>query len=82
MMEEQTWESFVDAKLFWWVNRSLHIFGWALVREVDENGKITRVYPAHCRFRGFSQDVEERGFEGLTKHIAENTQRLLDDLKA
>lgn len=27
-VEERTWEEFIDSKLLWWVNRSLHLFGW------------------------------------------------------
>jgi hypothetical protein len=26
---ETTWREFADAGLFWWINRGLHLFGWA-----------------------------------------------------
>ena len=78
MIAERPWSEFVDAGLFWWVNRGLHLFGWALVREVVD-GKVVRVYPARCRFRGFSGDVETAGFHKLTRHIQDRIPELLAD---
>jgi len=77
MIEEKTWEEFTDAKLFWWVNRSLHLLGWALVKDVAEDGTVLRVFPARCKFRGFNREIEEDGFIGLTKHIAETMPELV-----
>ena len=83
-LSEATWEEFGAAGLFWWVNRALHLFGWALVREcenADPDSKILRVYPARCRFRGFPPDVESDGFVRLTKHLQENMPALAEDVK-
>lgn len=77
MITESTWQEFADSGLFWWTNRSLHLFGWALVREVEEDGTIIRIYPARCTFRGFSEDVETNGFKKLTTHIATNVNDLV-----
>lgn len=80
--EERSWCDFTEAGLFWWVNRSLHLFGWAIVREEDDHGMILRVYPARCRVRGFSPDADARGFERLTRHIAERAEQLVADLES
>lgn len=80
--EERSWGEFTNAGLLWWVNRSLHLFGWAIVREEDDDGVIQRVYPARCRVRGFSPDAEDRGFERLTRHIAEHAEQLVADLES
>lgn len=84
MIVESTWEEFAQAGLFWWVNRALHLFGWALVREMDDDGpdaKILRVYPARCRFRGFSEEVESDGFKRLTAHLQTNVPELVRHTK-
>ena len=36
MIEKRSWAEFQDAGLIWWVNRALHLFGWALVVETDK----------------------------------------------
>lgn len=77
---EVSWEEFASAGLFWWINRTLHLFGWALVREMDSDepdAKVLRVYPARCRFRGFSEEVETDGFKRLTAHLQANVSELV-----
>jgi len=75
MIEQRGWREFKDSKLLWWVNRSLHLFGWAIVyHESDEEG-IT-VYPARVKFRGFPEDVESEGFAKLTEYLEEEASIL------
>lgn len=73
-MERKTWREFKDSKLLWWVNRSLHLFGWAIVLVQEEDGTISDCYPARVSFRGFSEESEQRGFEGLTRYLVEEIQ--------
>ncbi len=81
--ERKPWSEFVDAKLFWWVNRSLHLFGWTLVREIDkDSGEITEVYPARTSVRGFSRETEEAGFTALTHHLRDTIPDLVADVDA
>lgn len=35
-----------------------------------------RYYPAHCKFRGFSGDVETEMFRRLTAHLRTNIDRI------
>lgn len=70
-MLKKTWKEFADCKLLWWVNRSLHLFGWAIIVEEDETGVATSAYPARVGWRGFTADVEEDGFQKLTSHLAD-----------
>ncbi len=79
-LTESTWEQFAAVGLFWWVNRGLHLFGWALVRVVEADGTIARVYPARCRFRGFDEETEVDGFRRLTSHIRENADDLVEQV--
>lgn len=78
MLKEVSWQEFVDAGLFWWVNRTLHLFGWALVREYPTDAP-PRVYPARCRYRGFPEDVEDDGFKRLSRHIRDNADDMVRD---
>ena len=82
MMEERTWQEFKDSKLLWWVNRSLHLFGWAIVFEVDGNDhrNIRRVYPARVSYRGFAESSETEGFVGLTNYLLKNVNDLKEDV--
>ena len=81
MLTESSWKEFFDSGLLWWINRSLHLFGWAIVLEF-EGAEILRAYPAKTAFRGFSGDLETEGFIKLTNHMAENMPRLLEDAKS
>lgn len=71
-IEKRNWEEFKDTKLLWWVNRSLHLFGWAIILEVDNNKEIINAFPAKVSFRGFSQEVESENFVTLTNYLKEN----------
>jgi hypothetical protein len=79
-LERRTWQQFQEAGMVWFVNRLLHVFGWAIVFDVDkdDHSKIHDVYPARSRFRGFEADCEEEGFKRVTAYLREN----LDDLAA
>lgn len=72
MLERKTWEEFRDSKLLWWANRTLHLFGWAIVLEVEANGEVITAYPARVKFRGFSEQTETEGFAGLTAYLKAN----------
>lgn len=69
---EVTWREFADAGLFWWINRGLHLFGWALVYIENNDGTIERVYPARTTYRGFSEETEREGFRQLSQHMRDN----------
>lgn len=75
MVEPRTWKEFQEIGLLWWINRSLHLFGWAIVIE-EVNGSIN-VYPARVQYRGFAPESEDRGFKRVTKYLSESSDELL-----
>lgn len=83
--QPSTWEEFREAGLLWWINRMLHLFGWAIVVEVedvigpDQTAKVARAYPARVPFRGFTDNVEIRNFRKLTTHIERELPRMKKD---
>jgi len=82
MITEKTWEEFQSIGLLWFVNRLLHLFGWAIVFSIDiESRKILQVFPARVRFRGFHDKDETEGFHNLTNYLHNNSSSLLEDFK-
>lgn len=82
MVDERSWDEFRQSGLLWWINRTLHLFGWAIVVEMNDDGQhVNRAFPARCKFRGFAADSETRGFEKLTNYINDESKSLLADLK-
>lgn len=77
MIFPRTWDAFRKVGLLWWVNRMLHLFGWAIVVDTNEDGKATHAYPARVRFRGFSDESETAGFKALASHLSEEGIRLV-----
>lgn len=73
MLCEIPWSMFRNSGALWFVNRTLHLFGLAIVFEIGpgEDGEETvkRVYPARCKFRGFDEASETDGFKRLTKYL-------------
>ncbi len=81
MTMRRTWEDFRAAGLLWWINRFLHLFGWAIAVEIDDQGTTTDAYPVTCRFRGFDEKSETDGFRDLTHHLADELPVLLRDVR-
>jgi hypothetical protein len=74
----EAWKTFQATGLLWWINRSLHLFGWTIALDVDldERGRIVRVtnaYPERTKERGFSRESEERGFARLEAYLKDQS---------
>jgi hypothetical protein len=82
-IKEATWREFQDSGLLWFVNRMIHLFGWSIVFEYeDETSEVpTRVYPAKNSCRGFDYETEDKGFANLTEHMKNNVDAWLKDVK-
>lgn len=78
-IERRPWEELRSSGLLWWINRTLHLFGWVIVLECEEDGSVAYAYPARTIFRGFSPDVEDSGFRSLTEYLSREAGALLDD---
>jgi hypothetical protein len=80
MLKRKSWAALQKAGLLWWINRSLHLFGWAIAVEYNKKGKISDVYPVRTMFRGFAEEIETNGFKKVTKYIKENAAQLLREV--
>ncbi|EQC1535628.1 hypothetical protein [Clostridium botulinum] len=76
MIEKKSWEEFRENGLLFIVNQFLHVFGYALVYELDDNKKIKEVYPARVKFRGFGQEQIIQGYKQISKYIKDNAKEL------
>lgn len=81
MIEKKTWEEFREIKLLWFINSILHMFGWAICVDVDDNGRVTGSYPARVKFRGFSEEINTEGYIKVTEYLKENVDELLKEAK-
>lgn len=87
MVEKRSWQEFRETGLLLLVNQFLHIFGWALVVDVekDEEGEFVHVnncYPARTGFRGFSTKSVSAAYEKVSQYMADNAKTLLEEAKS
>lgn len=82
MVDKKGWNEFRNTGLALIINQTLHIFGWALVFEVDEeSGEVKNVYPARVKFRGFDNSDTDEAYKSVSKYMAENSDELLEETK-
>lgn len=77
MVSQKTWDEFKKNGLLLFINQILHIFGWAICFEYDENREnVTRVYPARVKFRGFDNKNVSQCYQDLSKYMLDNAEEL------
>ena len=76
MITRKSWKEFRESGLLFITNQFLHIFGYALVYNFDDNGEIEEVYPARVKFRGFGDKQIEEGYQKISKYMVENAVEL------
>lgn len=81
MVTKKEWSEFRRTGLMLIVNQILHIFGWALVFEI-ENDEIKNVYPARIKFRGFDNKSTDEAYKKLSKYMLENAKELNDEAQS
>ena len=81
-MKRKSWEEFYQSGLLWWINTLLHTFGWAIVVVMDkETGKVSEVYPARVKFRGFDEKTNEQGYINVSNYLKDNAAELAKEAK-
>jgi len=81
MVTKKDWSEFQRTGLVLMVNQILHIFGWALVFEI-ENDEIKNVYPARVRFRGFDNQDTSEAYQKISKYMLENVKELNEEAQS
>jgi uncharacterized protein YfbU (UPF0304 family) len=81
MVNKKEWSEFRSTGLVLIINQILHIFGWALVFEI-ENEDIKNVYPARVKFRGFDNESTSEAYQKLSKFMVENAEELNNEAQS
>jgi hypothetical protein len=77
-----SWSEFQAAGMLWAANRVLHMFGWAIVVEVDdETSEPLGAYPVRTEWRGFPRDREELGYTRVSEWMAKAGAALEEETK-
>lgn len=79
MVEKISMDEFRNSGALWWINQQLHLFGMAIVVDLDSNGVAYNMYPVRADYRGFSEEVNDDGYKKLTKYLNDNINSLLKD---
>lgn len=80
MIAKKEWSEFRNTGLVLIINQLLHIFGWALVFEI-ENEEIKNVYPARVKFRGFDNESTSEAYVNVTNYLSDNIKELQEEIK-
>ncbi len=83
MVTPKTWTEFRKTGLVVIINQLLHVFGWAIVFEVDDNsGVVTSCYPARVKFRGFSEAVTDDAYKKVSQYMEDTASELNGEAKS
>ena len=75
MITIKDWTEFRNTGLVLFINQILHVFGWAIVFDMD--GDIVKsVYPARVKFRGFGEESTSKAYQKISKYMEENASEL------
>lgn len=81
MVTKKTWADFRNTGLVVIINQILHVFGWAIVFNVDEADKVVDVFPARVKFRGFSEESTAKAYVKLSQFMEDNAKELNEEAK-
>lgn len=79
MVTKKDWSEFRSTGLLLFINQILHVFGWAIVFEMDGE-KVKDVYPARVKFRGFDNESVSEEYIKITEYMNNNASELLDEV--
>lgn len=77
LIENKSWKEFRSTGLVLFINSILHVFGWAIVFEMDDDSsEIKNVYPARVKFRGFDEKSTEESHIQIANYLKSNIEEL------
>jgi len=80
MIKGKTWKEFQETGLLLFINQFLHIFGWAICLEQNEDGSIGNVFPARTNYRGFGEASTDKAYKKITKFMLDNAKELNEEV--
>lgn len=82
MVTRKTWDEFRAAGLLLIINQILHVFGWAIVVEYNEQNECVGCYPARVKFRGFDERSTVQAYKDISKYMDDNSEELLKEAES
>lgn len=77
MVDKKEWSEFRSTGLLLIINQILHIFGWAIVFQLDDDtGEVKDVYPARVKFRGFDSKDTDEAYIKVSQFMRNNAEEL------
>jgi hypothetical protein len=77
MVTKKDWSEFRSTGLVTIINQILHIFGWAIVFEINiDTDEIVNVFPARVKFRGFDNQGTTEAYQKISKYMLDNASEL------
>lgn len=77
--DKKTWEEFRKTGLLLIINQILHVFGWAIIVVVEDDGKVTEAYPARVKFRGFGEKSTTEAYKKVSAYMKDNAAVLFNE---
>jgi len=75
MTERKTGKEFRETGLLWFINTILHLFGWAICWDTETD----ELYAARCKFRGFTEDNNDKGYQMVSEYLKNNIEVILKE---
>ena len=77
MLKRITGKEFRESGLLWFINTTLHLFGMAIVLDMDTD----EIYATRVKFRGFDNENNTDGYIKVSKYLKDNSEALLKESK-
>lgn len=68
-------KEFRESGMLWLVNSILHLFGMAITYDPETD----KLEAAIVKYRGFSEDCNDKGYKNVTSYMKDNILELLKD---
>lgn len=82
ILDKKSWEEFRATGLLWLVNTTLHVFGWAIVVDVEEETeKVVRAYPARVKCRGFHEADNTAGYSMIARYLKDTAAEIEEEAR-
>jgi hypothetical protein len=78
MVTKKEWAEFRNTGLLLIINQILHVFGWAIFFEI-ENDQVKNVYPVRVKYRGFDNKDVGESYIKISEYMNENAKELLKE---
>ena len=78
MVNKKSWSEFRETGLLLFINQILHVFGWSIVFEIEDD-EVKGVYPARVGFRGFDNEDVSESYLKISKFLDKNSAELLKE---